>query len=183
MSTDAYGNVNVVDTASMTVVDTIDVSDPYDSYYPDVVAFRPDGEGAYAAAGYVSEGGYVYAALFVIDTSATRPSPTYNEVVATIGLPTDASGLFYADYYGQFDVAFSPDGSRAYVTSFDGKTITVIDTTTDTIAGSFKIDEGPGDLLLRRSVAVAADGTLFVTDMDGTVYAVPVVGVDGCVLA
>ena len=51
----------------------------------------------------------------------------------------------------------------------------MIDTTTDTIAGSFKIDEGPGDLLLRRSVAVAADGTLFVTDMDGTVYAVTVV--------
>ena len=38
-TSDPYGNVVVVNTATMTVVDTIDVSDPYDSYYPEALAF------------------------------------------------------------------------------------------------------------------------------------------------
>ena len=134
-TSDPYGNVVVVNTATMTVVDTIDVSDPYDSYYPEALAFRPDGKRAYAAAGYVSEGGYVYAALFVIDTDPT--SATYNEQIAAIALPVDDQGIFYSDYSGVFDVALSPDGSRAYVTSFDGKTVAVINTASNTLIGTF----------------------------------------------
>ena len=171
-TSDPYGNVVVVNTATMTVVDTIDVSDPYDSYYPEALAFRPNGKRAYAAAGYVSEGGYVYAALFVIDTDPT--SATYNEQIAAIALPVDDQGIFYSDYSGVFDVALSPDGSRAYVTSFDGKTVAVINTASNTLIGTFTIDEGAGDSNLRRSIAVGADGTLYIADGDGTVYAVTV---------
>ena len=104
------------------------------------------------------EGGLVFSVLSVLDTDPT--SATYNTEIATINLPTDTSGWFSSDYGGMFDVAFSPDGKRAYVTSFDGKTTTVIDTVSNTVIGSFTIDEGSADSNLHRSLAVAADGTL-----------------------
>src|SRR5262249_18726638 len=105
-TSDSYGNVLVVDTATMTVVDAIDVSQDY-LYYPEALAFTPDGKRAYTAAGYVSEGGLVFSSMSVIDTDPT--SATYNEQIATIALPVD-QGFFYSDYEGVFDVALSPDG-------------------------------------------------------------------------
>ena len=114
----------------------------------------------------------MYAALFVIDTDPT--SATYNEQIAAIALPVHDQGIFYSDYNGVFDAALSPDGSRAYVTSFDGKTVAVIDTASNTLIGTFTIDEGAGDSNLRRSIAVGGDGTLYIADGDGTVYAVTV---------
>ena len=116
--------------------------------------------------------GFVFSSVSVIDTDPT--SATYNEQIATIALPGDDQGIFYSDYNGVFDVALSPDGSRAYVTSFDGKTVAVIDTASNTLIGTFTIDEGEVDSNLRRSIAVGADGTLYIADGDGTVYAVTV---------
>ena len=86
-TSDPYGNVLVVDTAIMTVVDTIDVSQDY----PEALAFSPNRKRAYAPAGYVSEGGLVYSSVSVIDTDPT--SATYNEQIATIALPGDDQGI------------------------------------------------------------------------------------------
>jgi YVTN family beta-propeller protein len=170
-ASDSYGDVVVIDTATMTPVGSV-TGPGQDGFYPQALAISPDGKRAYAPAGYVTEGGLAYSEVSVIDTDPT--SATYNTQIATISLPTDSSGLFYSDYGGVFDVAFSPDGKRAYVTSFDGKTTTVIDTASNTVIGSFTIDEGPADSNLHRSLAVAADGTLYIADGDGTVYAVTV---------
>ena len=56
-----------------------------------------------------------YQAVSVIDIDPN--SPTYETELARITVPAGAQ-----------DVVFSPDGRRAYVTAWDGKTVTVIDT-------------------------------------------------------
>jgi YVTN family beta-propeller protein len=110
-----------------------------------------------------------YSAVSVIDTNPA--SATYNTEIARITVPAGAQ-----------DVAFSPDGKTAYVTSWDGKTVTLIDTATNTVINSFTTDQttaGPrsigfyGDGYFTRLVTVAPDGTLYITDYtDGKVYAV-----------
>jgi hypothetical protein len=46
----------------------------------------------------------------------------------------------------------------------DGKTVVVYDTASNTVIGSFVTDQNAG--ASPRSIAVAADGTLYITDMD-----------------
>ena len=69
-----------------------------------------------------------YSAVSVINTDPA--SGTYNTTIATITLPDGAQ-----------DVAVSADGSRAYVTHSDGKTVTVIDTATNQVIGTFTTDQ------------------------------------------
>ena len=69
------------------------------------------------------------------------------------------------------DTALSPDGSRRYVTEQDGRTVVVYDTASNAMIGSFVTDQNAGTSV--RSIAVAADGTVYVTDMDDNkLYAV-----------
>jgi YVTN family beta-propeller protein len=108
-----------------------------------------------------------YSAVSVIDTDPT--SATYNTEIARITVPAGAQ-----------DVALSPDGKTAYVTSWDGKTVTLIDTTSNTVINSFTTDQtsaGPrsigfyGDGYFTRFVTVAPDGTLYISDYaDGKAY-------------
>jgi YVTN family beta-propeller protein/VCBS repeat-containing protein len=98
-----------------------------------------------------------YASVSVIDSDPT--SSTYNTEIARITVPTGAS-----------DVAFSPDGQRAYVTHSDGKTVTVVNTTTNTVIETFSTDSTSGS---GRFIAVGPDGTLYITDPDeNRLYAV-----------
>src|ERR1700730_8740228 len=90
--------VSVIDTANNSVVATI----PVGGHFADTAAIRPDG----AFVDVASESGIVS----VIDTVT-------NSVVATIAVGAGA------DF-----VAFSPDGTRAYVTHYGGNTVSVIDT-------------------------------------------------------
>ena len=64
-------------------------------------------------------------------------------------------------------MAVSTDGSRAYVTHADGKTITVIDTTTNTVIGTFTTDQN--STAGSQYITVGPDGRLYITDQaDGT---------------
>jgi YVTN family beta-propeller protein len=61
------------------------------------------------------------------------------------------------------DVAFSPDGSRAYVTDAGGNKIAVIDTSTNAVVGhiTVNVSQYSGS----RRIAISPDGeTLYITD-------------------
>ena len=101
-----------------------------------------------------------YSAVSVINTDPA--SGTYNTTIATITLPDGAQ-----------DVAVSADGSRAYVTHSDGKTITVIDTATNQVIGTFITDQN--STAGWQYITVGPDGRLYITDQaDGTTYAVTI---------
>jgi YVTN family beta-propeller protein len=186
---EGVGNtVAVVDTATMTRVDTVQVgpvwdldsirSETTDATYN--VAVSPDGTRTYVTqrvlvvergVGGQTSGWFIgdsqggtwlvtdsYSAVSVIDTDPN--SATYNQEIARITIPD-----------GAYDIAL--DGTRAYVTSPDGKTVTVIDTRTNTVVGTFTTDENSTSTA--RTIAVGSDGVLYITDYyDNMVYAVTV---------
>jgi YVTN family beta-propeller protein len=200
----SYADVVVADPTTNTIVDKIHVGPVWDenastSEFTDAtydVAVNGDGTRAYVAEGVEtvargvggqSNGEFIvddhgnnwlvtgsYGAVSVIDTDPN--SATYQKEVAFIKVPADAES-----------VTLSKDGKFAYVTSWDGKTVTVIDPTTNAIVGSFTTDQtsaSPRDIYVdiypipypTRYITVDPNnGTLWVTDYtDNTVYAVTV---------
>jgi YVTN family beta-propeller protein len=88
----------------------------------------------------------------VIDTATTPPS-----VVATVTLPVPAGASFPQG------VAVTPDGNHAYVTVFFDHTVWVIDTASNTVAGT------PIPVVDPQGVAITPDGTrAYVTNNSGT---------------
>lgn len=118
-----------------------------------------------------------YSAVSVIDTDTT--SANYNKEIARIHVPLAAQ-----------DLAVS--GSKLYVTNWDNKTVTIIDTATNALVGSFTTDQnssGRGGIYIyldgwypmfdvpsySRYITVGQNGTVYVTDYtDGKLYAVTV---------
>jgi YVTN family beta-propeller protein len=105
-----------------------------------------------------------YNAVSVIDTNPT--SATYKQEIARITVGAGAQ-----------DIALNTDGTRAYITSWDGKTVTVINTATSplTAIGIFTTDQtsaSPREFILisepvflfTRFITVGANGVLYVTD-------------------
>ncbi|TFV58898.1 hypothetical protein E4P42_10400 [Mycobacterium sp. PS03-16] len=112
-------------------------------------------------------GGYTAVAVFDVDPASGAYTPA-----ADVTIPSGAQ-----------DITLSADGRTAYVTGWDGKSVTMLDTTTNTIAGGFTTDLSSastyrqltfyGDGYFTRFIAVGADGSVYVTDFDDdTVYAV-----------
>jgi DNA-binding beta-propeller fold protein YncE len=107
-------------------------------------------------------GGYEVVAVIDVDPSST----TYGTELATVRLPEGAQ-----------DVAISADSDLLYVSGADGRTVSVVDTATYGVLGTFVTDPNgstSGAYGPYRSLIVDPDtGTLYVTDYsDGTVYAV-----------
>jgi YVTN family beta-propeller protein len=113
--------------------------------FPEALAATPDGSQLWVAnTGPQTPGSPT--SVSVIDTATNKVAAT----IKTKGAPTQ--------------VAFSPDGTRAYVVTADG--LWTFSTKTLSVTG---FTPGLGD---PRSLAVAPDGTLYVTDTNGNSVAV-----------
>jgi len=135
----------------------INIVAPGDWPYSSNVAISPDGRRAYVVVHAVSWNPGPSVGIAVIDTDPTSTA-TYNTQIGLIAL------------VGAQDIAFSANSTRAYVTMSDGKTITVLNTATNTVIGSFVTDQNSTGAY--RSVVVQGN-TLYVADGgDNTVYAV-----------
>ena len=145
--------IRVVDTG-LNPVTSVPVTSLDPQNYSEVLtlAMNPEGTRAYAVV-------YSHTGLWSDSVIDTDPgSPTYNTEIAMIT---------------ERDTAFSPDGSRRYVAQPDGKTVVVFDTATSTAIGSFTTDQSPAASF--RSIDVAPNGTLYITDpADSKVYVVTV---------
>jgi DNA-binding beta-propeller fold protein YncE len=160
---EVYGStstqVHVYDTATMTKVGTVAVTPEYTAH--DVaVTINSDGTRAYAVVRDPSSYDFK---LSVIDIDPN--SSTYNNEIAVIDVPS-RNGVT------AIDIALNSDGSRAYVLNHDGQ-VAVIDTATNQLIGTFTVND-PGTYA-PGSIAVGADGTIYVTDYyRSAVYAVTV---------
>lgn len=199
------GGLTVINTATMTPVG-ISVGPTWDpdslrSEYTNGVgnvAVSPDGNRAYVTYGATiaerAVGGQPYGSFFtdsrgvswmitggysavaVIDTNPT--STNYNKQIATVVVPLGVQDL-------------TVSGGRLYVTSGDGKSVTVINTANNALVGTFTTDQTssggraiyiPDDWYplyniapFTRYIAPGPTGTLYVTDYtDGKAYAVTV---------
>jgi YVTN family beta-propeller protein len=103
--------------------------------------------------------------LFVVDSAANATGhgrlhiidTAGNNTIAVIGIGRNPS-----------DVAFSPDGTRAYITNTGDGTLTVVNTTTLRVTHTINAGRAPTD------VAVSPDGaTIYVSNTDGTVVVLP----------
>jgi len=136
------------------------------------------GTGGHTSASFITDaqgrtwmitGGYSAVGVIDIDPATGRGTE-----VARIAVPA-----------GTQDVAVSPDGNTIYMTSWDGKSVTMINTATNAITGGFTTDVTPatsarsltfyGEGYFTRFVAVGPNGTVYVTDYDdGKLYATTV---------
>ena len=131
-----------------------------DGFWPvaRTVSINPAGTRVYAVA-VPSPWDSVGTKVVVYDTD--RTSPTYNTHIATVTVPDGA----------QY-VKVSADNTRAYVVHNGGKSVTVIDTATNTVIGSINSSQIGGDY---AALSVGPDGTLYFTNYaNDTVYAATV---------
>lgn len=131
--------VNVIDVATNTVTNTINVGSGADG-----VAFTPDGSKAYVA----NSGSDT---VSVIDTATET-------VIATIPTPSAPEG-----------VAVNPAGTKVYVTDFGTNTVSVISTASDTITNTIVVGNSPIGLVFTQDGAFAyvanrGDNTVSVID-------------------
>jgi uncharacterized repeat protein (TIGR01451 family) len=137
-------DVSVIDLANDSVIATIPMGAGISALE---LAITPDGTRA-----YVTTPG----AVKVIDTDPS--SPTYNTVIASV--PID--GLARA-------VAISPDGGLAYVTQYNGASVSAIETTTNTVIATIPVGGRPNGVVFSPDstlayVVNALESTLSVID-------------------
>ena len=120
------------------------------------LTFSPDGKRAYARTTEIWPT-YTSQTFAVIDTDPV--SATYNTQIATITVPTGAQYM-----------KVSADGTRGYVVHDGGKTVTVVDLTTNTVIDTIASSEIGGDY---AALAISSDGTLYFSNYpNNAVYAV-----------
>jgi YVTN family beta-propeller protein len=125
VTSEATGTVAVVDTDSRKVIATIATGER-----PRSIVFTPDGSKAYVTA-------EVAGAVAVIDARTNRP-------LERIVVPDSGAK--------PMGTAISPDGKWVYVTNGRGRTLSIIDTASDSIVASIRVGTRPW------GVAVTPDG-------------------------
>jgi DNA-binding beta-propeller fold protein YncE len=152
-----YRYIPVLDAATLAGAGSVNISAPGEWPYVANLSVRPDGKRAYAIVGPVAWAPYQdTVSIAVIDTDPA--SAKYNTQIASIALP------------GARDIAFSPDSTRAYVLMNDGKTVRVINTSSNAVVGYFSVAAA-------NNIAVGSNGTVYLTNSAaGIVYAVSVGG-------
>jgi DNA-binding beta-propeller fold protein YncE len=131
-------------TPTLAELGTVNVTSPGTGSYLTNLAASPDGKRVYALVS-PPDGYGVAKALSVIDTATNRE-------IATISVPA-----------GALDVSVSPDSKRVYVAQYDGRTVLVIDSATNQLAGKFTTDQSTGGA---QFVGEAPNGKVYVTDYD-----------------
>lgn len=99
---------------------------------------------------YAPEGNFFDARIVVIDGNPA--SPTFHQKIAQIDLPDDGSPQ---------EIAVNPVTNRAYVADDIGKRVLIIDTATNSFAGSIAVDKPPSGVAVNsvtnRIYAVKGD--------------------------
>ena len=150
-----YGTVNVIDTSTNNVVDTIDVGSDPNIDGPESVAFNPSGTLAYVVNGYGN-------AVNVIDV-ATNSVVNNMPVIAQLSNPVSVAG-----------VAFSPNGQFAYVADAGAaangteNSLSVINVASNSVVNTIAVGTGP------TGIAFSPNGQFaYVADLiEGTVSVV-----------
>jgi YVTN family beta-propeller protein len=160
------GVINVVDTATDTVIDTIAVGTSANSD----IAISPSGAQAYVADS--SGGGTVYvidtatdtvtAAIagggyrVAVDPSGSRVySTSRTGLLSVIDTGSDAVVATVAYGQGAGGVAVNPGGTRVYAADQITSTVSVIDTGTDSIIASIPVPQGPTAVTLNSAGTLA----------------------------
>jgi YVTN family beta-propeller protein len=188
-------SIQVVDTATHQVTQTIDYTTPSGVYAG--VAFSPDGTHAYASGGG-SEKIHVYTVAdgkltegTPIQLPTTNPSgQAINAYAAGLAVTPDGKRLVVADEmadaasvidlttgqiqtvgvgHNPYGVAISPDGHTAYVSNQGADTVTALDLSgaTPTVSGTVTVGAHPN-----RLVVDPRTGTLYVADSESDAVSV-----------
>lgn len=127
-------SISVIDTRTLTVVQTFPISTADATHDVLGIAISPDGTKAYAAARTTT----------TQTVRALSVDPTTGQIAQTgsVTVPQGPRGL-----------KFSPDGTRLYVVSQTAEKLSIIDTSTDTVITTLSLGSQPID------IAISPDGT------------------------
>jgi YVTN family beta-propeller protein len=157
-----YNNnsVSIIDTNSNsgtynTVIGTVSDQDPSTFNIPGGIAIAPDGNKAYVCN---LDGN----SLSIIDTNSTH-TLTYNHVINVI-----QNSIPFVQPYG---IAITPDGLTAYVTNFDGNSVSIIDIATNIVTGF--VTDTDATFSNPQAIAITPNGrTAYVCNRDSNTVSV-----------
>jgi YVTN family beta-propeller protein len=135
---DIEDGVDVIATATNTVVDTIFVD------VPEAVAIAPDGTHAYTLSTNPPSDNHVDETVSVIDTAT-------NTVVSSLTIGPAVPILAYT-------IAVTPDGTGLYVPNALANSVSVISTASNTVTGSVAVGNGPVGVAFLPHASVPSSG-------------------------
>ncbi|MBP6870289.1 YncE family protein [Candidatus Babeliales bacterium] len=182
--------VNIVDTATNTVVAIVD--DSFSSFdFPNGIAITPDGLTLYVSNDYYDEVCIIDALTYVMYARVNDEAEGLFDYPTAIAITPDGSTLYVLNGSGDCQVvivdvatntvtgvvsgtsltdpvaiAITPDGTTAYVTDSSNNTVSIIDIATNICTGV--VDDTLGAFNFPAGLAISPDGTLlYVANYNG----------------